>query len=102
MAYNFGDRWLQRAQDSGGPGTIYCHASFSPNRSRRSLSQPDWTGDSRGVGFFLSPHFSLLHIKVSLLIVDHNTCSASGSLSCRQVARPPAVTYVRTCIITKL
>ena len=55
MAYNFGDRWLQRAQDSGGPGTIYCHASFSPNRSRRSLSQPAWAGDSRGVHLILSP-----------------------------------------------
>ena len=60
---------------AAGPGSIYCHASFSTNRRRRRLSQPAWTGDSRDGDLLLSLHFSLLHVGPSRQTGNHNTCS---------------------------
>ena len=49
-----------------GPSTIYCHASFSTNRSRRRLSQPAWTATREAATFF------------SLLISHSSTSDPAG------------------------
>ena len=75
MAYNFGDRWLQRAQDSGGPGTIYCHASFSPKIGADTVSPSRLGRATREASTFFSLLLVDMSTKMCMKLIGRNVNS---------------------------